>query len=813
MLLAPLAAALLLGEQLAPVVARFDPPAMVLKHWHFQLTPDGKHVTDGVTWFNLATETAVPPPDAVKGEVCKLTLADGSYVTWSDNVIHRHDGKTVRAIAHSPAPFVDCQLDPGGKRVARVVQVEKKAPRIEAAEWPAAGEAPVWKVVADDLKTCPWLHFNPTGTHLFWEESSSGSLVVHSFATGQAVRLLPEGRNQNGGRDGGTAVDAQGTRAAVLTDEATLLFDLGTSKCERVIPHPSGIDPTHRCSVAFTPDGKTLLVSGLNSRRLERIHVDGKEKPGFIEVGDGGWVSRFAVTPDSNRVVVLDDGGVVRVYDLATGKRLDRGARDTWQGVAWLDENRAACWSRRGRVVVWDTRTGKAEREFPVGPLDDTSHGVSRLTVTPDGKYLAVVEERSYSVYGGVRVFDATTGKHLFALPDRLQVKDLAFSPDGSELGVSVTDPGAPHDKRSALRRYAVPTGKEVGELPFAPAHLRYAADGRSVVTVEVSDESLFPTLQWIELASGKPRWTTPLIEWDFSSGWLLGIDKERETVWLATDGPAVQVFDRNTGKAKETVTTEFATVAHQTTSSDNRWLVQVYRRTIPGVCGMSFGNIEIAVHDLQDSSPVAAPLDVPSGHDWLRGAAVRPDGKRLILIAPDGVMRVLDLDKLRAVQDPWKEAWADLADDPEPAAKAMAVLARNPERAVKMLAEKLPPVAVPDADEVKRWIGDLGSADFKTRDAAEKSLVAVLDPARKLIRAAAEHPANQEAADRLDRLVKKIDGLTSQPEYLRVVRAVEVTERLRTPAAVKLLERWAGGAPDALLTSEAKASLRRVKR
>lgn len=813
--LAPLAALLLVSPQVSPVIARFDPPAMLLKHWHFHLTPEGKRVTDGVTWFDLATESVVPPPDAVKGDDCVLTLADGSYVTYPGGGFHRHDSKTVRTLSFSPASFFDCQLDPDGKRVARLVEVGKERHRIEVAEWPAAGEAAVWKVVADNLKSCPWLRFNATGTHLLWSHPSSSSLIVHSFATGKAVRLDPKDEDQNGCRNGGTAIDAQGKRAAVLTDKATLLFDLGTGKCERVIPHSPGIDPTHRCVVAFTPDGKTLLASGLNPRRIERIPTDEKEKPGFIEVGDGDWVSEFAVTPDSKGVVVRDYEGVIRVYDLATGKRLDRGTRETWQGVTWLDENRAVCWSRRGRVVVWDARTGKAEREFTVGPLDDTSHGVGRLTVTPDGKHLAVVEERSCAEYGRVRVFDAGTGKQLFALPDRLHVKDLAFRPDGGELGVSVTDPDAPYDKQSTLRRYAVPTGKQVGMLPSAPDHFRYAADGRSVVTVGVCNEFIKERyLQWVELASGKPRWATLLYEWDFHSGWLLGIDEERQTVWLATDGEATQVYNRSTGKAKETVAIEYARVSHQSTSSDNRWLVQMYRRFIPGVCVMSYGNIEIAVHDLRDSSPGAAPLDVPSGADWLRGAAIRPDGKRLILLAPDGGMRVLDLDKLRALQDRVVEAWEDLAaDDPEPAAEAMALLARSPERAVKMLAEKLPAVAEVNADDVKRWLGELGSADFKTRDRAEKNLETVLDPARKLIRAAAENPTNEEAGDRLARLVAKIDTLAARPDGLRVVRAVEVAERLRTPAAVKLLEAWAGGAPDALLTTEAKASLKRVKK
>jgi hypothetical protein len=49
------------------------------------------------------------------------------------------------------------------------------------------------------------------------------------------------------------------------------------------------------------------------------------------------------------------------------------------------------------------------------------------------------------------------------------------------------------------------------------------------------------------------------------------------------------------------------------------------------------------------------------------------------------------------------------------------------------------------------------------------------------------------------------------QPELLRGVRAVEVLERAGTPEARQLLAALAGGAPGALLTREAAASLQRL--
>jgi len=49
-------------------------------------------------------------------------------------------------------------------------------------------------------------------------------------------------------------------------------------------------------------------------------------------------------------------------------------------------------------------------------------------------------------------------------------------------------------------------------------------------------------------------------------------------------------------------------------------------------------------------------------------------------------------------------------------------------------------------------------------------------------------------------------------PERLRLVRAVEVLERIATPAAVELISDLSKGVPEALLTQEAKAAMARLR-
>jgi hypothetical protein len=50
-------------------------------------------------------------------------------------------------------------------------------------------------------------------------------------------------------------------------------------------------------------------------------------------------------------------------------------------------------------------------------------------------------------------------------------------------------------------------------------------------------------------------------------------------------------------------------------------------------------------------------------------------------------------------------------------------------------------------------------------------------------------------------------------PEELRALRLAQACEFAGTPSARALLKQWAGGAPGAMLTEDAKAALARLER
>jgi hypothetical protein len=78
------------------------------------------------------------------------------------------------------------------------------------------------------------------------------------------------------------------------------------------------------------------------------------------------------------------------------------------------------------------------------------------------------------------------------------------------------------------------------------------------------------------------------------------------------------------------------------------------------------------------------------------------------------------------------------------------------------------------------------------------------------LERAAKQNPS-LEKARRIERLLERAAGLSLSSEELRVWRALEAIEHMRTAEANALLEVFARGAPGAWPTEEAKAALKRI--
>jgi hypothetical protein len=193
-----------------------------------------------------------------------------------------------------------------------------------------------------------------------------------------------------------------------------------------------------------------------------------------------------------------------------------------------------------------------------------------------------------------------------------------------------------------------------------------------------------------------------------------------------------------------------------------------------------------------------------------VQALAFSPHGLRLASGSDDTTALVWDL-RGRAVElspDTLERLWLDLAAaDAARAFDALRILAAVPDRAVALVQSRRPPVVAPEPAAIAKLIACLDAKDFAEREKAQRDLEELADLAAAALRQAVADSPLAEVRARAARLLAKLDG----PGLLRDLRAVELLESIRTPEACQVLEALANGAPQARLTQEAAAALRRL--
>jgi WD40 repeat protein len=280
------------------------------------------------------------------------------------------------------------------------------------------------------------------------------------------------------------AASPEGKRVAVAIDVAIHLIDLATGKdVVRLAGHPSSAYKT-----AVTPDGRLVLTasgsdlflwdaaSGRLRQRLPGHHEyinglkifdsgrkaitsayqDGslriwdliaEKEIGRIESSDKANILQ-AVSPDGKTIAVGGSGSVVVLFDLHTGKEIQRLKKKDDEfnvyGAAFTPDSRMlVVWYSADNIVYhWDLTSGKKVREYTFLDQEDPTRAappavggrpVYVAAVSPDGRIVAFGSQSRF-----LEVRDLATGEllhRLTKLPDG--VCPLAFSPDSRMLAWS----------------------------------------------------------------------------------------------------------------------------------------------------------------------------------------------------------------------------------------------------------------------------------------------------------------------------------------------------------------------------------------
>jgi WD40 repeat protein len=553
-----------------------------------------------------------------------------------------------------------------------------------------------------------------------------------------------------------------------------------------------GFKPPEGLGMCFAPrfsaDGKTLFVITPEGHVQPMDAATGEEKD-ELEAPEMNLRQPFALAPEAATAAAVDQSGGIRLWDPKTGKGpevsrlpglLNPGISADGKSVTVLDQTR--------KLRTFDLATGAAGKviELPGEDIDLPA------VWDPVSRRVALL------VAGGddmeVRVVDADTGKEVskFSVPQN--IPSLAFAAANRDrlmlvgpAGVQVVNPTTGKTVRNFAAGNQEGNGNNGGAI--SPDGRLVALEGRWLTVWEVASGKKRLTVEGVQNVSEvafSPD-SRLLVAWDNSST-IVVVDVRNGTIVRRLQSP-------DTENAATTLAV----------SSDGKRVA----------AGMNDGRV--TVWDVA-SGDILVPF---AGHDGLVTSVVfTADGKKLVSTAQDGTALVWEIPDKPVSTGPMEtevtgfdEAFRLLGSaDAAHAQRGLDYLYRHPVEAAKQASERVPvPVATPSA-KVNQLVDDLGSDEFQTREAARAALEKIGGEAFAALKQAAEKSGSAEIRKTATELLGKLDAPTTRAEDLRIVRAVEAMENLRSPEGRAQLEKWSAGPAGHRLTVEAAAALARVK-
>jgi WD40 repeat protein len=286
-------------------------------------------------------------------------------------------------------------------------------------------------------------------------------------------------------------------------------------------------------SMAFSPDGKELVVAGY--REVRRFAMPPGQERGAVK-GMADQVRALAWSPDG-KMIAAGGGtpgafGELVLIDAATGsvvRTLD-GHRDYVYHVAFSpDGKRLASCGYDKLIRIWDTATGK-----PTGVLKEHTEAVYAVAFNASGTLLA-----SASADRSVKIWDVAKGVRLYTINEPTDAMlTLAFRPGTNDLFAG----GA--DKRLRAWTISDTSATSIGNTLAHTAgiiRLAFSPDGARLATSSTDRQ--------VKLWSAADL--RELRQFGAQSDWAQSLAFSRDGTELAVgryDG-TVSVFDAGTGR------------------------------------------------------------------------------------------------------------------------------------------------------------------------------------------------------------------------------------------------------------------------
>ena len=453
------------------------------------------------------------------------------------------------------------------------------------------------------------------------------------------------------------------------------------------------------------------------------------------------------------------------------------------------------------------------------------------MVFSSDGKLLLTASEDCTA-----RLWETASGRpinHVFRHGDI--IKDAAISSDGKLVATASRDGSA--------RLWDVKTGMLVGRIMrhLAPVNaLTFSADNKFLLTGSDDATARVWDTSTGDLARGILQHDNPvghvfslnaktvvtisheqILKWDIPSGKVIGrlcpanlgatalsISQDGWLFVTASRNRGVQLWEMATGKAMcDPIAPDvyFIDIAFTTDSKTFVTAGRVKGGPATATC--------VQFWDTETLKPIGEPM---TGQDCF---AIHPNGKILATGTPDGRIKLwsVTIHPPRAkpvIAQSVEELWSDLANEETPKAyRAVVALTAMSDKTVPFLAGRLKPEPPLDDNRVRKLISDLDDDEFEVRDRAQKELAAFGQSIDPILRATLDSKPPLEARQRIQQILDPLQAIPKTQEQMRLLRALEVLERIASPESKVVLTKIANGAATAEVTRVAKESLARLSK